>query len=228
MKIRWVILILFIIGIFSFSSWIEAEDRKLKNKSQVTAQRQYFNLRDKIFSDMQIFEHTFQNDSDFLQLEQSMRQLLQDQLKGSLSDEEIQELLNPQSFGNAFESEPFGGINSRNVGSLEWEETDRARILKVKIKMPKDQSLSIKILKNQIKISGQIKSANRVSNFSQIEPVPSDCDPSQAKIEIDKQGFAQVILPKIIPSSNKNRLSPKPEVNEEKQPVNPSEHGVAI
>ena len=158
MKTRWFFLILFVFIIFS--SLVEGQDKKIKNKNQLPSQKRYLNLRDKLFSDMQLFERTFQGDTDFLQLEQEMRQMLQEQLRGSMSDEEIQELLNPSGgFGNAFENDSFGA-HPRSSGSLEWSETDAARILKVKIKMPKDQALDIKIEKNQIKVSGKVKSAN--------------------------------------------------------------------
>lgn len=230
MKTRWLFLILFIFIIFS--SLAEGQDKKIKNqnKNQLSSQKRYLNLRDKLFSDMQLFERTFQGDTDFLQLEQEIRQMLQEQLRGSMSDEEIQELLNPSGgFGNAFENDSFG-TRSRNSGSLEWSETDAARILKVKIKMPKDQALDIKIEKNQIKVSGKIKNANQMSQFSQAVSVPSDCDATQAKIEVDKEGYAQVILPKRMATKTKAlpKTEPTPGSSEEKQPVAPSGQGVAI
>lgn len=179
----------FLIFLFSFSVFAQAP-------SPSPSQKQYLNLRDKLFRDLQMFERTFQNDSDFLDLEKEMRKMLQDQLRGSLSDEDIQELLDPGSKTQA-----------QSSADLVWDETESSRILKVKIKMPKDQPLDIKIEKNLIKISGKIKRANPQSHYSlsQILSVPQDCDSTQAKIEVDKEGYPVISFPKLTSLKVKSR-----------------------
>lgn len=220
---RWIILSLFILGVFSVSSWLDAGE---KNKRQTPEQKRYLSLREKIFQDMQLFERTFQDDADFLQLNQEMQKLLQQHLKGALSDEEINQLMNPQGFGNAFDSNPFEE-SPQSDSVFEWSETDTNRLLKIKMKMPADQALDIKIAKNQIKVSGTIKSANGTSQFTRVVSVPSDCDATKARMETDKEGYVLITLPKYISSTtpkSKIRTAPK----DERKPVDPTEQGLSI
>ncbi len=217
-------LILIVIGVFSFSFWLDAKEKAQAQKKQMTEEQQrFFSLKQKLFEDMQLFEKTFQDDADFLEVQKEIQRILQEQMQ-------MGNTLRPRGFGNAFDHDFFEEVAPQSGGNIEWLENDKARILKVKMKMPADQPLDIKIAKNMINISGTIKSANGTSQFHQVVSVPSDCDGAKARIETDKEGYAQIILPKRFASSFKDQTKPTstPKSEEERQPVSPTQQGLSI
>lgn len=217
-------LILILLGLFSVSSWLGAGEKKQEKKKEMTDEQQrFFSLRQKLFEDMQLFEKTFQDDADFLEVQKEIQRILREQMQ-------MGDTLRPRGFGNAFDQDFFDQVSPQSGGDFEWSETEKARILKIKMKMPADQPLDIKIAKNMIHISGTTKGANGMSQFQQVVSVPSDCDGTKARIETDKEGYAQIILPKLIASSLKkiDKSVPKPKDDSDRQPVSPSQQGLSI
>lgn len=215
-------LILIMIGVFSFSFWLDAGEKAQAKKKQMTDEQQrFFSLKQKLFEDMQLFEKTFQDDADFLEVQKEIQRIIKEQMQ-------MGDTLRPRGFGNAFDQDFFDQVAPQSGGDFEWAETDKARILKVKMKMPADQPLDIKIAKNMIHISGTVKSANGTSQFQQVVSVPSDCDGTKARIETDKEGYAQIILPKRFASAPKDKSISKPKDEDERQPVSPTQQGLSI
>ncbi len=143
--------------------------------------------------------------------------------------------MRPQDLKQFFDKEKNGGPLSASTFNEEllWSETDSTRTLTVKIKMPKDQALDMKVEKRTIHLSGKIQTKNSLSQFSRIVPVPADCDPISVKMGVDKEGFAQMTFKKIHPSRpSTNQNQPKPKIfltpKEETKPAPPSGEGLAI
>lgn len=132
----------------------------------------------------------------------------------------------------------FGGAV---VGQYDWVEDDKYKVLKIKVTQIKDRPLDIKIEKGQIKIKGDVetaenqKSKNKIKqkvHFERIFSIPSGVDEKNPEFE-NKDGELLIKFKKTN-SSGKAQKRPNTiekeasENNDERKPISPDEKDISF
>lgn len=112
----------------------------------------------------------------------------------------------------------FDAFDSPVVGEYDWQETEKEKILKIKIKQVKDRPLDIKIEQGMIKIKGDVEATQgsgnnvvkRVMKFERSFSLPNDIDQTNPVFENKKDDllvkFKKLAMDKKIKKESSDRL----------------------
>lgn len=112
----------------------------------------------------------------------------------------------------------FDAFDSPVVGEYDWQETEKEKILKIKIKQVKDRPLDIKIEQGMIKIKGDVEATQgsgnnvvkRVMKFERSFSLPIDIDQTNPVFENKKDDllvkFKKLAMDKKIKKESSDRL----------------------
>ncbi len=177
---------------------------QVKSKQLSPSEEQMLkSLREKMRKDHEMINRLL-NDDLFSSINPDFHQRFRKLLENFYQDSD-DDLLNQQRFDQFFKQWVPGNYLEEGDGA--WTETASERVLVLKLDLPKDSPLDIKIEKEIIHVSGktirrrvspQGESLEEEMQFQKVFPVPSDCDGTSAKFEND-EGKIKIRLPKRSP-----------------------------
>lgn len=199
-----------IVCFLALFSWDTSHGKN--NKKIIDKDDQNQSWEKKLEEDRKILRRMFKEGTFFKGIEKEVEKMFKDFDKGFekffqdgiINSDYLKDFLGDDNFQKLLDNPDFYDLYSNE---FEWKETQKARILIVRIKAPKGSPTDIKIAKGRIVISGKKEVKNkyqamhgaqkeiRIVEFKNEFAIPRDTDADRAKIE-SKQNEIHIILPK--------------------------------